>query len=114
MTAPANAVRLSTKKSESTVAVTDALQHTVEVTHAGFGTSKVKQVASNRRILDDAGKVRITRYTTCRDPLVRAEPEGVIDPDEPEAHSLDELPAVLTALEQRKTSGKQVFVPRSR
>lgn len=37
--------------------------------------------------------------------------EGVIDPDEPTPHRLEELPAVLEALEQRRTSGKQVFVP---
>jgi len=37
--------------------------------------------------------------------------EGVIDPEEPERHSLTELPAVLAALEDRKTAGKQVFVP---
>jgi len=37
--------------------------------------------------------------------------EGVIDPDEPEVHALEDLPAVLTALEERKTTGKQVFVP---
>ncbi len=37
--------------------------------------------------------------------------EGVIDPDEPQRHSLREIPAVLAALETRKTTGKQVFVP---
>lgn len=37
--------------------------------------------------------------------------EGVIDPDEPQPHALDELPAVLAALETRQTSGKHVFVP---
>lgn len=37
--------------------------------------------------------------------------EGVIDPDEPERHSLEALPTVLAALEARKTTGKQVFVP---
>ncbi len=36
---------------------------------------------------------------------------GVVDPEEPQAHSLEQLPAVLAALEQRKTTGKQVFVP---
>jgi hypothetical protein len=36
-------------------------------------------VASNRRILDAAGMVRATRYTTCRDPALRAEPEGTVD-----------------------------------
>lgn len=37
--------------------------------------------------------------------------QGVIDPDEPERHSLASLPSVLAALETRKTVGKQVFVP---
>ncbi len=37
--------------------------------------------------------------------------DGVIDPDEPERHSLAELPTVLADLENRKTTGKQVFVP---
>jgi len=37
--------------------------------------------------------------------------EGVVDPEDPQTHGLEELPALLTALENRKTSGKQVFVP---
>lgn len=37
--------------------------------------------------------------------------DGVIDPDEPTTHSLEDLPNVLVALEGRKTTGKQVFVP---
>ncbi|MEC7680974.1 MAG: hypothetical protein VX694_16995 [Planctomycetota bacterium] len=37
-------------------------------------------MASNRRLLDELGNVRATRYTTCRDPALRAEPDGVIDP----------------------------------
>ena len=61
-------------------AVRDAVPSTVTVTHAGFGSAKVKQVASNRRILGDDGKVAMTRYTACRDPKIRAQPEGVIDP----------------------------------
>ncbi|MCZ6795524.1 MAG: hypothetical protein O7J95_18120, partial [Planctomycetota bacterium] len=40
----------------------------------------VERVASNRRILGEDGKVRVTRYTATRDAAVRAEPEGVIDP----------------------------------
>ena len=51
------------------------------ITHVGFGVADVNDVASNRRILGDDGKVRATRYTTCRDPLLRAEPDGVIDPE---------------------------------
>ena len=46
------------------------------VTHVGVGKAEVFQVASNRRILGPDGKVRVTRYTTCKDPAVRAEPEG--------------------------------------
>lgn len=50
------------------------------VTHYGTGVAEVKEVASNRRILGPDGRVRATRYTTTRDPALRAEPEGVIDP----------------------------------
>jgi hypothetical protein len=49
------------------------------VTHYGWGTADVKEVASNRRILGPDGKVRATRYTATRDPALRAEPAGVID-----------------------------------
>lgn len=58
-------------------ATTDAQR----ITHVGFGRAKVNEVASNRRILGPDGKVRIVRFTTARDPAVRAEPEGVIDPE---------------------------------
>ena len=62
-------------------AIAEAIETPTPVTHAAFGTAEVMQVASNRRLLDENGKVRATRYTTCRDPKLRAEPEGVIDPD---------------------------------
>ncbi|PAY20262.1 hypothetical protein CKO51_07030 [Rhodopirellula sp. SM50] len=61
--------------------VTAALPHAQPVTHAGFGTAVVENVASNRRLLGPDGKVKATRYTTCRDPDLRAEPEGTIDPE---------------------------------
>jgi hypothetical protein len=60
-------------------AITAAIPQATPITHAAFGVADVKQVASNRRLLDDDGNVRATRYTTCRDPNLRAEPEGVID-----------------------------------
>ncbi len=60
-------------------AVQSALEKTQPVTHVGIGEAEVFKVASNRRILGPDGKVRITRYTTCRNPKVRAEPEGTID-----------------------------------
>jgi hypothetical protein len=52
-----------------------------EVTHVGWGSAEVKEVASNRRIKGPDGKVRATRYTATRDAALRAEPEGVIDPE---------------------------------
>jgi hypothetical protein len=62
------------------VSVKNCLKNGSAVTHIGFGEAQVFKVASNRRILDDNGKVRAGRMTTCRDSLIRAEPEGVIDP----------------------------------
>ena len=62
-------------------AVTAALPHAQTITHAGFGTAIVEKVASNRRLLGPDGNVKATRYTTCRDPDLRAEPEGTIDPE---------------------------------
>ena len=38
------------------------------------------RVASNRRIPSPDGKIRATRWTATRDPQLRAEPEGLIDP----------------------------------
>jgi hypothetical protein len=50
------------------------------ITHVGMGQAEVFQVASNRRILDVDGHVRATRWTSCTDAALRAEPVGVIDP----------------------------------
>ncbi len=49
-------------------------------THVAIGRANVEKVASNRRIIDGNGKSRAVRWTTTRDPEVRAEPEGLIDP----------------------------------
>jgi len=62
-------------------AVRSAVPNAQSVTHAGFGTAAVEKVASNRRLLGADGRVNATRYTTCRDPAMRAEPEGTIDPN---------------------------------
>ncbi len=61
-------------------AVRAAVPKAQPVTHYGWGVADVKQVASNRRIKGPDGRVRATRYTATRDPELRAEPEGVIDP----------------------------------
>lgn len=50
------------------------------VTHVAWGQAKVEQVASNRRVMGPEGKVKAIRWTATKDPAVRAEPEGLIDP----------------------------------
>lgn len=50
------------------------------VTHLGIGKAKVIEVASNRRILGPDGKSKAVRWSATKDPAVRAEPEGLIDP----------------------------------
>lgn len=61
-------------------ALRNSMKHAVPVTHVGSGEAQVYKVASNRRIQGPDGKVRATRYTTCTDSALRAEPEGLIDP----------------------------------
>jgi len=61
-------------------AVRESLPRAQPVTHLGLGKAIVEKVASNRRILGTDGKVRATRYTATKDPWLRAEPEGTIDP----------------------------------
>jgi hypothetical protein len=62
-------------------AIQAAMESAQPVTHYGWGVATVKEIASNRRILGKDGKVRAVRYTATKDPALRAEPEGVIDPE---------------------------------
>jgi hypothetical protein len=62
-------------------AVRESLPRAQPVTQLGLGEARVEKVASNRRILGPDGKVRDTRWTATVDPKIRAEPEGVIDPN---------------------------------
>ena len=66
---------------QAALALKDALAEAQTATHYGWGTAIVENVVSNRRILGPDGKVRVMRFTTARDPLVRAEPVGVVDPE---------------------------------
>ncbi len=61
-------------------AAREALDDAVPIESLGVARVRVQQVASNRRLLDPDGQVHATRYTACRDPSLRALPEGVIDP----------------------------------
>jgi len=61
-------------------AVKQAIARPQTVTHIGAGKAKVEKVASTRRCLGPDGKVKYVRYTSCKDPKIRAYPEGTIDP----------------------------------
>lgn len=61
-------------------AIRNSIKQSQPVTHIGLGEAQVFKVASNRRIQGPDGRVRATRYTTCTDSALRAEPEGLIDP----------------------------------
>ena len=45
----------------------------------GKGKARVERVASSRRVVGDDGRIRV-RWSSCKDPELRAEPEGYIDP----------------------------------
>jgi hypothetical protein len=64
----------------SAEAVRQAMNESVPVTHVRHGEAKVESVACNRRILGPNGKIKYVRYSASKDPAVRAEPEGTIDP----------------------------------
>lgn len=69
--------QVAERAAESVVA---AVAKPTPVTEYGWGAADVQDVASNRRILGPDGKVRAVRYTATKDPELRAEPDGVIDP----------------------------------
>jgi hypothetical protein len=50
------------------------------ITHIGTGQAKVEQVASNRRYVDEGGRVQHNRMSATRDPKIRAAEEGLVDP----------------------------------
>ena len=60
-------------------AVEKSLKSSKPITHVGLGKAQVFKVASNRRILGTDGMVKAGRMTSCSNPALRAEPEGVID-----------------------------------
>jgi hypothetical protein len=61
-------------------AIQAAIPNAVTLTHYGVGEAVVQEVASQRRIAGPDGKIRATRTSSTKDPAVRSEPEGVIDP----------------------------------
>ena len=61
-------------------AVANSLDESQPVSHISVGKAQVYKVASNRRIIDENGKVGTMRASSCRIPELRAAPEGLIDP----------------------------------
>jgi hypothetical protein len=61
-------------------AVRDSVIKAVPVTHYGYGEASVSQVASNRRVEVNDGKVGRMRGSSSKIPELIALPEGVIDP----------------------------------
>jgi len=49
------------------------------VTTVGYGKARVERFASNRRVRHDDGTI-LVRYSSTRDPVLQAAPEGLIDP----------------------------------
>jgi hypothetical protein len=50
------------------------------ITHLGAGQATVERVASNRRYMGLDGKISFGRTSATRDPTIRNQPEGLIDP----------------------------------
>ena len=57
-----------------------AVKSTQPLTHLTIGQGRVEQVASNRRILGDNGKIAKMRLSSTKDPVLRQLPEGQVDP----------------------------------
>jgi hypothetical protein len=60
-------------------AVKEAVDRLQPFDHVGVGQARVERVAAIRRVFDEQGKLH-TRWSACRDPELRAMPEGNIDP----------------------------------
>ncbi|MBM3982458.1 MAG: hypothetical protein FJ304_19750 [Planctomycetes bacterium] len=65
---------------KSVEALKASLVKALKFTHIGTGAAEVKEVASNRRVLGDDGKVKFTRTSATKDKTARDAPEGLIDP----------------------------------
>ena len=62
-------------------AIMNAVNELQPVTDIGLGKAPVYEVASNRRVDMVDGKIGTMRGSSCKDPILRDKPEGLIDPD---------------------------------
>ena len=70
---------LDTLSDRLAAAVKESLGRMQPVDRLGLGQAKVQGVAATRRVLGKDGKIRV-RWSSCKDPALRAEPDGCIDP----------------------------------
>jgi pimeloyl-ACP methyl ester carboxylesterase len=61
-------------------ALKKSLEHPKPVTHYGTGEAEVREVTSNRRVLNAEGNVTYDRGSATRDASIRDKPAGVVDP----------------------------------
>jgi len=66
--------------SRSAKALEESLMKAVEFDRIGVGSAEVKEVASNRRVIGDDGKVKYTRTSATKSKEARDAPVGLIDP----------------------------------
>lgn len=94
-------------------AVRQALSQARRVTHAGFGRAEAQQIASNRRLVGQDGRLAAWRGSTTKDEAVRGWPEGTIDPEVAALVFLDgDTPvAVLTSYATHPMSYYRTGVP---
>lgn len=62
-------------------ALSASLRHARPLTHIASALAPVREVAANRRILGPDGRVKSMRRSRCVEESLRAEPEGLIDPN---------------------------------
>jgi hypothetical protein len=67
-------------RAQTARAAKDAMSEMQPCSVITTGIAKVEQIASNRRVMGEDGRVRAVRTTVTRDPEVRAAPIGLIDP----------------------------------
>jgi hypothetical protein len=61
-------------------AVAEAVENMIPVNKVATAERRIGGLASNRRLLDDNGKVYTTRWSMCHDPELQSQPVGLIDP----------------------------------
>ncbi|NLN92530.1 MAG: hypothetical protein GX130_04365 [Candidatus Hydrogenedens sp.] len=65
---------------KTAAALKEALKSPKTVTHYGIGQAKVRQVTSNRRVVQDDGTVTYSRGSATVNPALSEKNEGIIDP----------------------------------